>query len=256
MTVVVQAQQSEEQQGSLPFAISPALDPAALRSSFQRTGRAHIREFLAGNGAERLHAHLRARQDWRLVINQQDKLFELDRAAQAALTPERREQLDLAIATSARHGFQFCFETVRVPDAEAERAADGNLLAQFARFMSSAPVLAFLGTVTDRSDIAFADAQATAYGPRHFLTAHDDDVAGKHRAAAYVMNLTPEWRVDWGGLLMFHGRDGHVEEALTPCFNALNLFAVPQPHSVSYVTPFVPNRRYAVTGWLRTSPKP
>lgn len=240
----------------LAFAINPALDPALLGRVFQQTGRVHVRQFLAGDGAERLQAHLRGRQDWRLVVNQQDKLFELDRAAQAALTPAQREQLDSAIATAARHGFQFCFETVRVPDAESERAADLAPLSQFARFMSSEPVLDFLRIVTDRRDIAFADAQATAYGPRHFLTAHDDEVAGKHRAAAYVMGLTPEWRIDWGGLLMFHGRDGHVEEALTPSFNALNLFAVPQPHSVSYVTPFVPNRRYAVTGWLRTSPKP
>jgi Rps23 Pro-64 3,4-dihydroxylase Tpa1-like proline 4-hydroxylase len=29
-------------------------------------------------------------------------------------------------------------------------------------------------------------------------------VAGKNRVAAYVLNLTPRWRVEWGGLLMFH----------------------------------------------------
>jgi Rps23 Pro-64 3,4-dihydroxylase Tpa1-like proline 4-hydroxylase len=130
------------------------------------------------------------------------------------------------------------------------------LLAELARFLSSGEAIDFLRAVTGRADIRFADAQATAYGPRHFLTAHDDDVAGKNRAAAYVLNLTPEWRIDWGGLLLFHGADGVVEEGWPPSFNTLNLFAVPQPHSVSYVTPFVPNRRYAVTGWLRTAPKP
>ena len=92
---------------------------------------------------------------------------------------------------------------------------------------------------------------ATAYGPGHFLTAHDDEVAGKKRHAAYVYNLTPTWRIDWGGLLLFHGADGHVARGFTPSFNALNLFAVPQPHSVSMVAPFAANRRYSVTGWLR-----
>jgi Rps23 Pro-64 3,4-dihydroxylase Tpa1-like proline 4-hydroxylase len=37
-----------------------------------------------------------------------------------------------------------------------------------------------------------------------------------------------------------------------PKFNTLDLFAVPQQHSVSMVTPAAPVRRYAVTGWLRS----
>jgi SM-20-related protein len=112
-------------------------------------------------------------------------------------------------------------------------------------------VVDFLRVVTGKKGIDFADAQATAYGPGHFLTAHDDEVAGKQRHAAYVFNLTPVWRVDWGGLLLFHGADGHVSRGFTPSFNALNIFAVPQPHSVSMVAPFAANRRYSVTGWLR-----
>lgn len=241
---------------SSDFVLQPDLDRAGLAAAFRQNGRVHIPDFLVGDGAERLFRHLRGRADWRLVINQGESLFELDREAQARLAPAESERLETAINKAARDGFQFRFETVRVPDADAERVTDASLLARFAQFMSSPPVLDLLGTLTGTTRLRFADAQGTAYGPRHFLTAHDDEVAGKNRAAAYVFNLTPEWRPDWGGLLMFHGADGHVEQAYTPRFNALNLFAVPQPHSVSYVTPFVPNRRYAVTGWLRTSPKP
>jgi Rps23 Pro-64 3,4-dihydroxylase Tpa1-like proline 4-hydroxylase len=240
----------------LAFSINPSLDRIGLAAEFRRRRRVHIPGFLAGSGADRVQRHLRERTDWRLVINQGEKLFELDRQAQAALAPAQAERLEDAVNQAARRSFQFRFETIRVPDEEAERAADGSLLADLACFLSSDIALAFLREVTGEPAVQFADAQGTAYGPRHFLTVHDDEVAGKNRAAAYVLNLTPEWRIDWGGLLMFHGPDGHVEEALAPRFNALNLFAVPQPHSVSYVTPFVPNRRYAVTGWLRTSPKP
>lgn len=235
------------------FALNPRLDPEALAREFGERRRLRIPEFLAGEGAEGLARELKQREDWHLVINQHEKLFELNRTAQAALTPEKAAQLDAAIGKAARRGFQFRFETIRVPDGDSARAAAATLLDEFARFLSSGPALDFLRTVTGEDAITFADAQATAYGPHHFLTVHDDVVAGKNRLAAYVFNLTPEWRADWGGLLMFHREDGDVEEALTPRFNALNLFAVPQPHSVSYVAPFVPNRRYAVTGWLRAS---
>jgi Rps23 Pro-64 3,4-dihydroxylase Tpa1-like proline 4-hydroxylase len=238
------------------FALNPALDVLALAGEYARRRRVRIPGLLASDGAERLRRHLRERADWRLVINQGDQLFELDREAQAHLEMPQREQLEQAVNQAARYGFQFRFEIVRVPDGEVDRIADASLLADFARWMSSNEVLGLLREITGLEAIRFADAQGTAYGPRDFLTAHDDEVAGKSRAAAYVMNLTPEWRADWGGLLMFHSANGHVEEAWTPQHNALSLFAVPQAHSVSYVTPFIPNRRYSVTGWLRTGQKP
>ena len=236
----------------MPLSLNPHLDRKALAAAFARSGRVRIEDFLSASDAAMLHRHLRERSDWRLVINQGAKLFELDRSAQAQLAPDRAEQLEAAVNQAARHGFQFRFESIRVPDNEAERETEASPLSEFATFLSSGPALELLRAVTGAPEVTFADAQGTAYGPRHFLTAHDDEVSGKNRIAAYVLNLTPEWRIDWGGLLMFHGSDGHVQEAWTPRFNTLNLFAVPQPHSVSYVTPFVPNRRYAVTGWLRT----
>jgi Rps23 Pro-64 3,4-dihydroxylase Tpa1-like proline 4-hydroxylase len=77
-----------------------------------------------------------------------------------------------------------------------------------------------------------------------------DKTGRKLRRAAYVFNLTPRWQPDWGGQLQFIGPDGHVAEAWVPRFNALNVFAVPQPHAVSIVAPFAVGARYSVTGWL------
>lgn len=235
----------------MSFSLNPALDADELQHRFSVSGRVHIPDFLAEGCAERLFDELRHSQAWTLVINQGDRLFELGREAQAALSGEQRRQLDQAVYQSARNGFQYRYETIRVPDGEADRRASASLLNAFALFLSSEPVLAFLRRVSGANAIGFADAQATAYGPGHFLTAHDDAVAGKNRLAAYVFNLTRDWSADWGGLLAFHGPDGHVEQGYSPRFNALNIFAVPQPHSVSYVVPWVPYRRYAVTGWLR-----
>ena len=58
-----------------------------------------------------------------------------------------------------------------------------------------------------------------------------------------------------GGLLLFHDRDGMVE-GLVPDFNTLDILAVPQLHSVSYVTPSAPTKRYSITGWLRAQRQP
>lgn len=234
------------------FRINPTLDVCELRASFKKDKRLHVPEFLVAEDAERLLYFLKNSGAWKLVINQGEKLFELDRAAQSELTGERERQLELAVYSAARKGFQFRFETIRVPDRDADRAADQTPLSQFARFLSSPATIKFLRTVTGFEDLSFADAQATAYGPGHFLTAHDDDVAGKKRRAAYVLNLSRDWPVDWGGLLTFPKAHSATAEVFIPTFNALNLFAVPQLHSVSIVTPFAARRRYSITGWLRS----
>lgn len=235
----------------MPFALNTALDPAALARRFAERGRLSIPDILAPESAAALHQHLRERTDWLQVINSGDTLFELDRATRAGMPADQLRGLDEAVYAGARYGFQYRYEAVRVPDDEPARAARDDMLARFASWWSGGPARDFLRTVTGAPDMAFADAQATAYSPGDFLTGHDDAVAGKGRIAAYVLNLTPQWRTEWGGLLLFPDAEGVAADAFIPGFNRLSLLRVPQPHSVSEVSRAAAFRRYAITGWLR-----
>lgn len=234
----------------LDLALAEGIDPRALADIYARTGRVRIAPFLRPADADALHLYLRTRDDWRQVINSGDKTFELDRPARAAMPPAQRAALDEAVIAGARSGFQYRYEAIRVPDAAATRAMRGDPLSRFASFLSDGSVRDLLRIVTGASGINFADAQGTAYAPGDFLTGHDDAVSGKQRHAAYVFGLTPIWRVEWGGLLLFH--DGDAVDGWSPAHNVLNVFAVPQLHSVSLVTPAAAYRRYSITGWLRS----
>lgn len=222
-----------------------------MAAAFARDGVVSVPNLLEESCAIRLHNMLRAREDWVQAINSGDKLVELDRPTRASLNAQQAGQLDEAVYAGARHNFQFRYETIRVPDGEAERAASDDPLAAFARWWSAPEQRAFMQEITGFADIGFADAQATAYSPGDFLTEHKDDVDGKHRLAAYVLGLTPKWRLEWGGLLVFHPEGDENARALVPGFNRLNLFRVPRSHSVSEVTRAAAYRRYSVTGWLR-----
>lgn len=233
------------------FRIADGHDVQALAKAFRRQGWVQVHNFLGGESAQELHRNLRGRGDWKQVLTVADGAVELDRPTRAAMMPEQQRALDDAVYAVARKGFQFRFESVRVPDSTEERAALADPVAAFAEWLSQGEARDFVRTVTSAVKIDFADAQATAYSPGDFLTGHDDDIAEKQRRAAYVFGLTPVWRLEWGGLLMFHGDDGNVSHGLTPQFNTLNLFAVPMMHSVSEVTRAAAYRRYAITGWLR-----
>lgn len=237
----------------LVFSLNPRLDVDQWAARFAQHGRVSIPDLLDPDCAMALHQHLRARADWVQMINSADKLVELTRDQRAQMPAETAAALDQAVYAGARQGFQYRYEAIRVPDKAAERIASDDPLAAFAHWWSGPDVLPLLARIAGDDAIRFGDAQATAYAPGDFLTGHDDDFAGKDRSAAYVMGLTPIWRTEWGGLLLFHDDAHAAVQGLVPAFNTLNMFRVPQMHSVSEVSRAAAYRRYAITGWLRRS---
>ncbi|HEV2818226.1 MAG TPA: 2OG-Fe(II) oxygenase family protein [Allosphingosinicella sp.] len=233
-----------------PFRINPDLDVDELARAYAAEGRVRIYGLLA-EGAVELHDHLAGRQDWIHLISTGEGVLELDPAARARLGAAEWEAITRGAHERARAGFQYRYQALRVPDEE-EIAEGDDLVCAFARLMQGAPMLDLLRAVTGAGGLTFTDGQATAYGSGDFLTGHDDDVAGKDRLAAYVFGLTQNWRLEWGGLLLFHGPHDRTATALAPRFNSLDLFRVPQQHSVSEVTFAAPHRRFSVTGWLRS----
>lgn len=232
------------------FRINPDLDLPALARAYEEHGRVRIYGLLADGGVQ-LHDYLESRRDWIHLISSDDGVIELDPAAKARLGAKRWKEIQAGALERARTGFQYRYQALRVPDDDEFEGSDDPLTG-FARLMQSDAMLDLLRAITGHVGVAFTDGQATAYGHDDFLTCHDDDVAGKNRIAAYVYGLTPGWRLEWGGLLLFHGHADRTAEALVPRFNTLDLFSVPQRHSVSVVTPSAGHRRFAVTGWLRS----
>lgn len=233
----------------LPFRINPELDAEALASAYRADRRVRIYGLLA-EGAVELHQQLDERDDWIHLISAPGGAIELEPAARKRLGARRWAEIEAAAHERARNGFQYRYFGLRVP-AEAERRGPDDLLSAFSALMQSDEMLGLLRAITGHEGVEFTDGHATAYGPGDFLTGHDDDVAGKRRLAAYVFGLTPNWRLEWGGLLLFHGERDRTASALVPRFNTLDLFEVPQQHSVSEVTRSATHRRFAVTGWLR-----
>lgn len=233
----------------------PAITPSALEAAahvYAATERVRIESALAVEAARLLADALGDDAPWCRILNQGDKVWDLDRAALDALGAERRAALVEAVHVQARDAFQYHYESIRVSEDAAERQLRGLMVDRLLDALNGEAWLNVFRTLTGVPAIRMIDGQATRYQPGDFLTAHDDNVAGKNRVAAYILSLTPDWRTEWGGLLQFHGPDGDLTGALKPRFNAVHLLRVPQSHSVSYVAPFAGRPRVSITGWLRT----
>jgi Rps23 Pro-64 3,4-dihydroxylase Tpa1-like proline 4-hydroxylase len=233
--------------------LNPDLDVAAIAEVYARHGRVHVPAIFPVDVAARVHRALTAETPWSRVIRSASRHYDLVPGGWEALAREKRIEIEQAVYAQGRSGFGYFYENFAIADHhDAGRHLDSFLMRVF-EFLNSPPLLHFARTVTGDETIALADAQATCFRAGDFLTAHDDAVEGKNRRAAYVLNFTPAWRADWGGLLHFLDRDGHVAEAYTPAFNALNILRVPQLHAVSCVNPLAGGARYSITGWLRAA---
>ena len=231
------------------LAAQPASALSAARERLARTGRAQLIDLLDDRYVRRLQAEA-TEADYNVVTLRASGHVDLPGAWLASLQPEQKQALGQAVQAAATDGFQYLYDNHPIFDL-AQAGAAPPVWTDLIAFLNGEPFLSLMREVTGEPRIAMADAQLTRFRPGHFLTTHDDRAEGKNRYFAYVLGLTEGWRIDWGGLLAFHGEDGNVAEAFTPRFNTLNLLRVPSPHSVTQVALSAGADRISVTGWLR-----
>ncbi|WP_375205661.1 2OG-Fe(II) oxygenase [Hyphococcus sp.] len=231
--------------------LNPTLDPDALHERFKRHGRISIPKILDKADAETLCKSIEKEPRRNLVFFANGRHFDIDATGWRDFDEEKKRTTEEIIHAGAQKGFSYFYENIPIYDRWKAGSELSVPLKNAVAFLNSEPYLNFVRRVTGFDDIAFADAQATLYGPGHFLTLHNDAVEGKNRRAAFVVNLTKKWRQDWGGYLNFFDEEGHIEGAFMPTFNTLNMFAVPAAHSVGLVSPFAGAVRISITGWLR-----
>ncbi len=232
--------------------LDPGLRPADYAPVFRQYGRLHIPGILERDVAAALAREVAGSRRWRRTIRLRDDGTDLDVPMDEfmALPAAERAALEQQAYHTAKDAFRYMFDSVRIgQDIDAGRPVE-PAMAAIQDFVTGAEFLDFVRVLTGDDRIYRSDAMATRYLPGHFLTAHDDFAPGEQRLYAYVLNLTPRWRADWGGVLLFLDEEDHVAEGYTPAFNALNIFRVPQGHAVSLVAPYATAPRLSITGWI------
>ena len=232
--------------------LRPREDVTALAAAFARDRRVQVKDVLTDESAKVVHRILSQETPWGLRYRAGERGPDsLRREALEAMPPAEERARSQALMAAMR-GDQYAFTYLAYPMVEAYQKWDPDgphdMLLEY---LNDAPVLDFVRAVTGIQEIVKADGQATLYAPTQFLAVHDDKHSGAGRRVAYVLNLcAQEWRPDWGGYLLFYDDAGDVVAGYRPRWNALNLFAVPQRHAVTFVPPFAPVARYAITGWF------
>lgn len=236
------------------FELNPATDRANASAAFKDAGRVQIRDFLTDASARTIHQILAAETPWGLAWRaSSDGPHQLRKQELTKLAGAGAAAIAEAIgAAMARKDYAFAFAQYPLLDAYLQGWGEHEGLQRLLEHINSDPLLELVREITGIPELRKADARATLFAPNHFLSLHDDSHVAEGWRVAYVMNFcAEEWRPDWGGYLMFYDEEGDAVAGYRPRFNALNMFRVPQKHNVTYVPPFAPAARFAITGWFR-----
>ncbi|MBV9420808.1 MAG: 2OG-Fe(II) oxygenase [Alphaproteobacteria bacterium] len=233
--------------------LNPKLDLPALKAAYAKNKRLVVNDILVPEAAERMWECMMRETPWGLVYNEGDRVVKVPAAELRAMPPQERMRRAALAEERARNGFQFLYFAYLTLDEYLAGANKHLFHAQMIEAINAPEFLGFIRELTGIPSIIKADGQATLYGPRNFLTMHNDAADAKlARRVAYVLNFSKSWNPDWGGLLQFYDEQNwNVMETFKPGFNTLSVFTVPQLHAVSMVVPYAPIGRFGMTGWFQ-----
>ena len=237
--------------------INPAYDPAALAGAYAASGkRMQVRDFLVAEDATRIHEILRGKTPWWLVFNEGAQVRQLPPEYLASLSQAQLNQMLIGVQERARREYQYLYQFHPMISTYFTPSAPKAPILAVMEWLNQPATLAWFRTLLGRPEIQWADAHATLFRSGNFLKEHTDADDANTRVTAYVLNFSPGWQRDWGGFLQFFDANNDVEAGFCPAFNAINLFDVPQDHSVGMLSSFCTGHRYSVTGWFRSDPPP
>jgi SM-20-related protein len=216
------------------------------RRALAERSRVQIPDFLQPAAAEALARELGGAVPWQFA----ERSTGASRTSPRGAYPDDAEYADILQRGHVRaaDGYQFAYDSYMLVKAAKEGWDPGLLVHGVLQFLNMQPFLEFARFLGNDVSITHASAQCTRYRPGHYLMPHEDLDEDEGRRYAFVINLSREWRPDWGGQLQFLDADGAIETFL-PRWNSLSLFRVPQRHQVTLVAPWAAQPRHAITGW-------
>ncbi len=239
----------------MELGLNPHHNVEALARKYAEDGIVRVENLFPQETAEAIYQLLANRTPWHLVHSDASGKHCYYRPEEWAEKPQPEKKRILTDTMErAVDGFAYLYLCYPMIRAYLEKRDQDWPLHQMTEFLNTPEMLDFTRTITGESTVIKHDAQATLYARGHFLNVHDDTGDSAERRAAYVMGFTKNWRLDWGGNLLFLD-DGEIGRGFVPSFNTLTLFKVPRQHIVTQVSNFAGAGRFSITGWLRDDPK-
>lgn len=231
--------------------INPKNNPLSFKEDFVKNGSVFIRDFLDQHFAEKIADFFEhgMPRDWWYSSSYSNDHPSINYIRNFDFNTEAIKTESNLIHRRMNEG-QFTYWFYRTTGDHVEGCNCEEC--EFRKWLLSEELLGFLSQVSGLEITKFDTTFASKYSEGCFLSPHHDH---KNGDIGFVLQLTRNWKPQWGGLLHFMSDDQKsIEETEVPTFNTLTLFHLPEGsgkwHFVSHVNPGVTRSRIAYTGWF------
>ena len=222
----------------------PQPDINTFATTFAQHGVLTLDNLLPQDLANNLHDEL-CTLDWQLQVKDysNNSRFELSLSE----VPNRNNLTEILYSKKHDIDLNNLFY-IRLAVAQ-ENLVSGNLK-KVADFLNADNFINTCKAIVGMDDIKRVWLEATCYDKGCFLGNHRDDHNSENRVAL-ILNLTRNWKTDWGGLLMVEANPNSQPMIIPPRWNSLSLMRIPVNHTVTCVSQAAAEHRFSITGWLR-----
>jgi Rps23 Pro-64 3,4-dihydroxylase Tpa1-like proline 4-hydroxylase len=215
-----------------------------LKQHFEINKRVKIFNFFENNGVELLYKNIILENNWILATGINKNKYEKSAISQF----NKINSLQIKNVNNAFGNDQFSYNFYRSMNGVKMSYIEFNIR----QILNSKEFIDILNNITGLGLTKLTTLFLSKYKSGSFLSPHSDKGNGR---LAYVINLTKNWKPQYGGILHFMNENRtEIIDSYVPIFNSLYIFYVPEdkgiPHYVSHVCPNVKYNRYSITGWF------
>jgi SM-20-related protein len=245
----------DDENSSLKYEFNTDIDVERLRDVFKERKRIRVENVLTGRVAEAMYHRLSNGTPWRTFVVANQTL--MGTPPGSVIGPGRDDEEILTTAyDGASNGFAVLYDADRLfpEDRQGEEdnfaRDDVSTLPWVTEMAKSDRFRRLITGLTDLNEGASIEVQSMRLRCGHFVgfqsALMSSSKNGRH-TASFLLHLTPDWKVEWGGLLSFRSSAG-IAEGFIPCFNTLDVFAFPLGHWITAVAPFAAGPMMAIVG--------
>lgn len=245
----------------MKFEINPNLDTDSLRDTFLKTKKVIVSNFLTEESANILYnffAKDMPEEWWKAsYINFTSNSSQNNNGyGKVELTPRTlsnqkyiKQKLIESQTEFLNGNFSYFFDRTETDHFQECKCVE----CEYRHFLSNPNTIKWFSYLINCELSSVGEFFASRFLPNHFLSPHHDHEKGK---IATVLNLSKNWKPEWGGCLHFMDKDyKQVVRHVQPSFNKLSIFDIPSsngvPHFVSHVVPNCKLSRISYTGWFK-----
>lgn len=226
--------------------VNPYLDIVKARRDYRDFKWSRLADVLLASIAERVIHELVKKVEFENCFMVADNEVGMSDTHLAALPEEQRAKLITQVYESASLGKGYLYACKNI-DCEYQ-SNEPTMLVNVFNWLNSNDTLELVSDITGCGELQFASCNAVRFSKGHFITNGAQCFDTEKGKVGFVIDLTPDWNSNWGGLLHLNSVYEGSGVTFTPMFNNMVLFESSYDVSVTYLANFIKYNKFSLMG--------